>query len=218
MFIIPIVNADLTHKLHWSQECIPVGSIPSTVVAVCWGDLPRGQNRMTHRHLWKHYLAATTLQKVKKHAIDTIRVHSHLATTTHIFDVVRDKLHGDQYNCSHMTTGKIKTHRCRQVWTDRRCVEGLMTFNLWSAWRQWQLLDSVKLLSVWKPSVSVRISTPRCISCTLDSCVWKCAETVDQREAGLSVEVLGLHLSRKIFNNNMQEDGHWNDQFECFCD
>ena len=151
MFIIRIVNADLTwrvdlatvlHTPHWSQECIPAGCIPSAAVAVCWGGrgpaqvgvLPRegscpGEvcpggslpdtlpvNRMTDRHLWKHYLAATTLRKVINHIKDTIRVRSHLTTTTQNFDVVRDILHSYQYNCLHMTTEK--THCCRQVWND----------------------------------------------------------------------------------------------------
>ena len=50
-----------------------------------------------------------------------LRAHSHLATTTQIFDFVshgyRDGLHCHQCNCSHMTTEK-EIHRCRQVRMD----------------------------------------------------------------------------------------------------
>ena len=53
-------------KQPLTQECIPVGCIPSAAVAICWGGgggggwwcLPAG--RFLDTRLWKHYLSATS--------------------------------------------------------------------------------------------------------------------------------------------------------------
>ena len=85
---------DPQYTKYFKQECIPVGCVPSAVVAVCWGGLPGGgvsawwrggvclggaylrgvsqhSLRQTHpldrildTHFWQYYLAITSLRTV----------------------------------------------------------------------------------------------------------------------------------------------------------
>ena len=53
-------------SMHWAGGCLPRGGV---CLSACW-DTHTPVNRMTDRHLWKYYLAATTSRTV----INTVHV------------------------------------------------------------------------------------------------------------------------------------------------